>query len=62
MLGTTMTLKVLVELKCGLIKSKGLLFVTTVVKVLVERDWFRAEVQVMTPLPLMAAPAGATSN
>ena len=56
--GLTMTVKLLVALKCGFTKSYGLLLVTMVVMVLVVFFCASVGVQVMMPLALMLTPEG----
>ena len=56
--GLTMTVKLFVALKCGLIKSYGLLLVTMVVMTLVVFFCASVGVQVMMPLALMLTPEG----
>ena len=58
----TMTVKVLVEVNCGLIRSNGLLLVTMVVMRLVLGLCACAGVQVMTPLALMTMLLGALTS
>ena len=58
----TRMVKVLVVVRCGLIKSYGLLLVAMVVIRLVLKFWAGDGVQVMTPLELMLMPTGGLAN
>src|SRR5450631_3666980 len=58
----TMTVNVLVEVSCGLIRSYGLLLVTMDVMRFVPGLWVCAGVQMMTPSAVMTMPVGGATS